>query len=737
MKISGLLTSAGINIALSVLFISLYSVLRKQPANVRVYFGRRIAEEHNRLREAFILERFVPSTGWIVKALQCTEEEILAAAGLDAVVFNRILVFSLRIFSLAAILCVFGILPLNYFGQDIHHVRIPSESLDIFTIGNVKEYKHIARLRLRHLTCAMPNPSHFTVLVRGIPKETKESCSNAIDDFFTKYHGSSYLFHQVVYKVGKVQKIMTGAKKAYRKFKHFTDSTIDQRCRAISYRCCLCGASSNSFQLLATGLEQNQGKSDLQDSSLKLDDQECAAAFVYFRTRYAALVASEILQTSNPMKWVTDLAPEPDDVYWSNLWLPYKQLWIRRIATLLGSIVFMLFFLIPVTFIQGLSQLEQLQQRLPFLKGILEKKYMSQLVTGYLPSVILQIFLYAVAPIMILFSTLEGPISHSERKRSACCKVLYFTVWNIFFGNVLSGTVISQLNVLSSPKDIPVQLARAIPVQATFFITYVLTSGWASLSSELMQLFGLIWNFVRKYILRMPEDTEFVPSFPYHTEVPKVLLFGLLGFTCSVLAPLILPFLLVYFFLGYIVYRNQLLNVYRTRYDTGGLYWPIAHNAVIFSLVLTQIICLGVFGLKESPVAAGFTIPLIILTLLFNQYCRNRLLPLFRTTPAQDLIDMDREDERSGRMDEIHHRLHSAYCQFHDTEDIPLEKIQTVGSDEEQGCSSDKSNGKETFEEPRAELSHPTLNGLPVSRLRHAVKSITFLVRLQKRGLSE
>uniref|UniRef100_A0A0E0MPZ3 CSC1/OSCA1-like 7TM region domain-containing protein n=1 Tax=Oryza punctata TaxID=4537 RepID=A0A0E0MPZ3_ORYPU len=700
MKISGLLTSAGINIALSVLFISLYSVLRKQPANVRVYFGRRIAEEHNRLREAFILERFVPSTGWIVKALQCTEEEILAAAGLDAVVFNRILVFSLRIFSLAALLCVFGVLPLNYFGQDIHHVRIPSESLDIFTIGNVKEYKHIARLRLRHLTCAMPNPSHFTVLVRGIPKETKESCSNAVDDFFTKYHGSSYLFHQVVYKVGKVQKIM----------------------------------------LLATGLEQNQGKSDLQDSSLKLDDQvelECAAAFVYFRTRYAALVASEILQTSNPMKWVTDLAPEPDDVYWSNLWLPHKQLWIRRIATLLGSIVFMLFFLIPVTFIQGLSQLEQLQQRLPFLKGILEKKYMSQLVTGYLPSVILQIFLYTVAPIMILFSTLEGPISHSERKRSACCKVLYFTVWNIFFGTVLSGTVISQLNVLSSPKDIPVQLARAIPVQATFFITYVLTSGWASLSSELMQLFGLIWNFVRKYILRMPEDTEFVPSFPYHTEVPKVLLFGLLGFTCSVLAPLILPFLLVYFFLGYIVYRNQLLNVYRTRYDTGGLYWPIAHNTVIFSLVLTQIICLGVFGLKESPVAAGFTIPLIILTLLFNQYCRNRLLPLFRTTPAQDLIDMDREDERSGRMDEIHHRLHTAYCQFHDTEDIPLEKIQTVGSDEEQGCSSGKSNGKETCEEPRVELSHPTLNGLPVSRLRHAVKSITFLVRLQKKGLSE
>ncbi|CAD6269463.1 unnamed protein product [Miscanthus lutarioriparius] len=731
MKISALLTSAGINIGLCVLFLSLYSVLRKQPANVRVYFGRRIAEEHDRLRGAFILERFVPSTGWIVKALQCTEEEILAAAGLDAVAFNRILVFSIRIFTLAALLCVFGILPLNYFGQDIHHVRIPSESLDIFTIGNVEvksrwlwvhcvtlyiisgvacillyiEYKHIARLRLLHLTSATPKPSHFTVLVRGIPKADKESCSDVVDGFFTKYHSSSYLFHQVVYKAGKVQKIMTGAKKAYKKFKHFTDETVDQGCRTITYRCCLCGASSNSFKLLNTECEQNRGKAD-NKSILDLDDEECTAAFVFFKTRYAALVASEILQTSNPMKWVANLAPEPEDVYWSNLWLPYKQLWARRIATLLGSICFMFIFLIPVTFIQGLSQLEQLQQRLPFLRGILKKKYyMTQLVTGYLPSVILQIFLYTVAPIMMLFSTLEGPTSHSERKRSACCKVLIFTVWNIFFANVLSGTVISQLNVLSSPR------------------TYL---------SSLLKLY-----LDRKYVLRMREDTEFVPSFPYHTEVPKVLLFGLLGFTLSVLAPLILPFLLVYFCLGYVVYRNQLLNVYRTRYDTGGLYWPIACSTVIFSLVLTQIICLGVFGLKESPVAAGFTIPLIILTLLFNQYCRNRLLPLFKTFPAQDLIDMDREDERSGRIDEIHHGLHSAYCQFPDTVDVPLEKIEIVGGDEEQGSTSGESSGKETCEDPKKDLSHPTLKGLPVNRLRHAVRSVTFLIRLQKRGLSE
>jgi calcium permeable stress-gated cation channel len=94
-------------------------------------------------------------------------------------------------------------------------------------------------------------------------------------------------------------------------------------------------------------------------------------------------------------------------------------------------------------------------------------------------------------------------------------------------------------------------------LQATFFITYVLTSGWVGLCSEIMQIFSLIYTFARRYIFQLDDDPQLVPTFPYHTEVPKVLLFGLLGFTCSILAPLILPFLLVYFCLGYFVYRNQ------------------------------------------------------------------------------------------------------------------------------------------------------------------------------------
>lgn len=86
-----------------------------------------------------------------------------------------------------------------------------------------------------------------------------------------------------------------------------------------------------------------------------------------------------------------------------------------------------------------------------------------------------------------------------------------------------------------------------------------MTSGWASLSVELLQPFMLLANLFSRYILKRETPPQGTLSFPYHTEVPRVLLFGLIGLTCSVLAPLITPFLLAYYILAYLVYRNQVI----------------------------------------------------------------------------------------------------------------------------------------------------------------------------------
>lgn len=93
------------------------------------------------------------------------------------------------------------------------------------------------------------------------------------------------------------------------------------------------------------------------------------------------------------------------------------------------------------------------------------RTFVSEVVTGYLPSLILQLFLKAVPPIMELLSSIQGYVSHSDIEKSACNKVLWFTIWNIFFATVFSGSVLYQLSLILDPKNIPARLAVAVPAQ--------------------------------------------------------------------------------------------------------------------------------------------------------------------------------------------------------------------------------------------------------------------------------
>lgn len=413
-------------------------------------------------------------------------------------------------------------------------------------------------------------------------------------------------------------------------------------------------------------LDQYEKKlEELEDNLTKekssLIGTEAKAAFVSFKTRLGAAVALHIQQGINPTEWVTERAPEPRDIHWDFFSSSVIKRWICHIVVIVASAALIILFLIPVVLVQGLSHLDQLEDWFPFLKDILSVKIIGEVIIGYLPSLILYFFQSLVPPIMMVFSSIEGYISLSQTELTACNKVLWFTIWNLFFANVLSGSALDQVNTLLEPKKIPRVLAKAVPAQATFFISYVLTSGWSSLSSELVRLRPLLYNCIRRLFAGESSDEVEVPYIPYHSEIPVILFFGLLGVTYFFLAPLILPFLLIYYCLGYIIFRNQILNVYSNKYESVGRFWPTVHYSTIFSLVLMHIIAIGVFGLKKVRLAATLTIPLPILTLLFNEFCRKRFLSMFDNPPLECLMKKDKEEQNDLDMDEFHGKLATAY----------------------------------------------------------------------------
>ncbi|XP_002530016.2 CSC1-like protein HYP1 isoform X1 [Ricinus communis] len=705
MILSALLTSVGINLGLCFLFFTLYSILKKQPSNRYVYAPRLVRSQKSNQQlqgNEFDLERLLPSAGWVTRAWQLTDDHLISISGLDALVFARIFYFGLRVFAFGGIVGIFVLLPVNYLGNQLNRDNfydLPNKSLDSFSISNVDdgsnwlwmhfsaayvftgvvcyllyyEYNYIFSKRIACFYSSKPQPHQFTILVRGIPSLSARSFSEVVESFFTQNHPSTYLSHSMIHQTSKIRGLIDDAEKLYRRLAHVkTENHLRQHFKRDGFLG-LFGKKVNIVDHYEKKLENLEDNVRMKQRSLA--GEKVPAAFVSFKSRFGAAVALHIQQGVNPTEWVTEQAPEPQDVHWSFFSASFLRRWIYKLVAVFAFLILTILFLIPVLLVQGLANLYQLETWFPFLKGILSLTVVSQLITGYLPSLILQLFLFFVPPLMILFSSMQGYISLSQIEKSACTKVLCFTLWNIFLANVLSGSAFYMVNVFLEPKKIPEVLAEAVPAQASFFISYVVTSGWTSLSSELFRLIPLICSFIKRLCARKDGDKFEVPSIPYHSEIPTALFFVLLGITYFFLAPLILPFLLIYFCLGYIIFRNQLLNVYAPKYETSGKFWPIVHYSTVFSLILMHVIAIGTFGLKKLPLASSLTIPLPVLTLLFNEYCRKRFLPIFKAYPTECLVTKDKEDENEPSMAEFYDKLVSAY---HDPALMPIQYPRNV-----------------------------------------------------------
>ena len=96
------------------------------------------------------------------------------------------------------------------------------------------------------------------------------------------------------------------------------------------------------------------------------------AAFVSFKSRWGAAVCAQTQQSRNPTVWLTEWAPEPRDVYWQNLAIPYVSLTVRRLIMAVAFFFLTFFFMIPIAFVQSLASIEGIQKRASFLKPIIE-----------------------------------------------------------------------------------------------------------------------------------------------------------------------------------------------------------------------------------------------------------------------------------------------------------------------------------------------------------------------------
>lgn len=97
------------------------------------------------------------------------------------------------------------------------------------------------------------------------------------------------------------------------------------------------------------------------------------AAFVSFKSRWGAAVCAQTQQTKNPTRWLTEWAPEPRDVYWNNLAIPFVELNLRKLVMAGALFGLTFFFMVPIAIVQTLANIESIEKVLPLLSPLINK----------------------------------------------------------------------------------------------------------------------------------------------------------------------------------------------------------------------------------------------------------------------------------------------------------------------------------------------------------------------------
>ncbi|CAE6183463.1 unnamed protein product [Arabidopsis arenosa] len=600
--------SAGINILSAFVFFIIFAILRLQPFNDRVYFSkwylkglRSSPASGGAFAQRFVnldFRSYMRFLNWMPEALKMPEPELIDHAGLDSVVYLRIYWLGLKIFAPIAVLAWAVLVPVNWTNNTLEMAKqlrnVTSSDIDKLSVSNIpeysmrfwthivmayaftiwtcyvlmKEYETIANMRLQFVASEARRPDQFTVLVRNVPPDADESVSELVEHFFLVNHPDHYLTHQVVCNANKLADLVKKKKKLQNWLDYYQ----------LKY------ARKNSQRIM------------VKLGFLGLWGQKVDAIEHYI---------AEIDKISK------EISKEREEVVND----PNKE--VNHACCLL---LLTFFFIIPIAFVQSLATIEGIVKVAPFLKVIVEDKFMKSVIQGFLPGIALKIFLAFLPSILMVMSKFEGFTSISSLERRAAFRYYIFNLVNVF-------------------------LASAIPMKATFFITYIMVDGWAGVAGEILMLKPLImFHLKNAFLVKTEKDREEAMdpgSIGFNTGEPRIQLYFLLGLVYAPVTPMLLPFILVFFALAYIVYRHQIINVYNQEYESAAAFWPDVHGRVIAALVISQLLLMGLLGTKHAALAAPFLIALPVLTIGFHHFCKGRYEPAFIRYPLQEAMMKD------------------------------------------------------------------------------------------------
>ncbi|KAL0011761.1 hypothetical protein SO802_006869 [Lithocarpus litseifolius] len=642
MNFSSFLTSLGTSFVIFIVLMLLFAWLSSKPGNSVIYYPNRILkgldlyEGGSRTRNPF---------AWIHEAMSSTEQEVISASGYDTAVYFVFLSTVLGILVLSGLVLLPVLLPVAATDEGVKIASTTSNGtfndLDKLAMGNVKEnssrlwafllatywvsfvtyfllwkaYKHVSGLRADALMSPEVRAEQFAILVRDIPPVPEgQTKKEQVDSYFKRIYPESFYRSMVVTDnkvVNKIWEELEGCKKklaraeaVYAQSKKTGKPEGARPTNRIGFLG-LIGKKVDSIEYYNEKINELTPKLESEQKET-LREKQLDAALVFFSSRVAAASAAQSLHAQMVDKWTVTDAPEFRQMIWTNLKIKYFQR----------------------------------QKYLPFLKPIVDLDAIKTVLEAYLPQLALIIFLALLPKFLYSLSKAEGIPSESHVVRAASGKYFYFVVLNVFIGVTVGGTLFSTFKTIQKdPNSLPDLLAAGLPLNATFFLTFVALRFFVGYGLELSRIVPLIiFHLKRKYLCKTEAEVKeaWLPGdLKYGTRFPGDMLIVTIVLCYSVIAPIIIPFGVVYFGLGWLILRNQALKVYVPAYESYGRMWPHMHTRILAALILYQLTMVGYFGVKKFFYGPPLLLLAIVLSLIFGYVCSKKFYRFFRDTALE------------------------------------------------------------------------------------------------------
>ncbi|PWY92381.1 DUF221-domain-containing protein [Aspergillus heteromorphus CBS 117.55] len=336
------------------------------------------------------------------------------------------------------------------------------------------------------------------------------------------------------------------------------------------------------------------------------------------------------------------LAPRPDDLIWENLPLSKAaRRWKGFVSAIWVSLLTFVYIVPNGLIAVFLSDLSNLGLVWPAFQTSLDANpYVWAAVQGILSPAVTSL-VYIILPIIFRRLAIRaGDTSKTSRERHVLNKLYSFFVFNnliVFSLFSAAWTFVSAVidaenndqNAWQALRDgaFYTKVVSALCQVSPFWVTYLLQRNMGA-TIDLAQLVTVAWVWFSK-TFRSPTPRQSIewtapPSFDYASNYNSFLFYATVALCFATLQPIVLPVTALYFGLDAMLKKYMLLYVFVTKTESGGQFWRVLFNRIVFAMILSNIVIILVTIAKGTWTMVYCMIPLPFMMLGFKVFCMKK-----------------------------------------------------------------------------------------------------------------